>query len=259
MSTLLMRLDDLRSIDLAEVDATAALQTRVDRKYVVTPDQLERLLDHVAPDARVLDIDGRRRFGYRSVYFDTPGFDAYLGGARRRPDRFKVRTRSYLDAAGAEGACWVEVKLRNRRGQTAKHRHAHDAEHSAALTAPALAFVASFHPLRDLAHELDPVVTTRYRRSTLVMGAARATIDVGLECLAGDGTRADRVVTLGDRIIVETKSERSPSPVDRALWDLSIRPVTISKFAIGAATLFPELPANKWHRIIADHVRVVSG
>lgn len=259
MSAALMQLDDLPAIGLAEVNATAALLTRVDRKYVVTPDALDRLLDRVADDARILQIGDRRRFAYQSVYFDTPSFDAYLGAARRRPDRFKVRTRSYLDAATAEGSCWVEVKLRNRRGQTEKHRHAHAAGHAADLTPEALAFVASFARLHALAHELDPVITTRYRRSTLVMGAARATIDVDLECIAGDGRHRDRIVTLGDRIVVETKSERSPSPVDRALWDLSIRPTTISKFAVGAAVLFPELPSNKWHRTIADHAVLVTG
>lgn len=259
MSTAVMQLDDLRTIDLAELNATAALLTRVDRKYVLTPDQLAHLLDRVSGDVRVLQIDGRRAFGYRSVYFDTPAFDSYLGAARRRPDRFKVRTRRYLDASSADGSCWVEVKLRNRRGQTAKHRDVHDAEQSAQLTAGALAFVASFPRLHDLAHELDPVITTGYRRSTLVMGTARATIDIDLECTAGIGTRRDRIVTIGDRVVVETKSERAPSPVDRALWGLSIRPTRISKFAIGAAVLFPELPSNTWHRTISDHVVLQHG
>jgi hypothetical protein len=259
MSILLMHLDELRGIELAEVDATVALQTRIDRKYVIAPRQLELLLERIADEARILDIGGRRRFGYRSVYFDTPAFDSYLGAARRRPDRFKVRTRMYVGETGGVDASWIEVKLRTRRGQTAKHRQAHDPRHPASLTSPSLAFVAGFARLAPIAHELDPVVTTCYRRSTLVMGASRATIDVGLECLAGDGSQRDRIVTLGDRVIVETKSERAPSVVDRALWDLSIRPTVISKFAIGAATLFPELPCNKWHRTIADHVSITHG
>lgn len=91
------------------------------------------------------------------------------------------------------------------------------------------------------------------------MSAARATIDNDVACTAGDGSRRDLIVTLGDRIIVETKNERAPSPVERTLWDLSIRPVTISTFALGAATRFPELPANKWHRTIGDHVQTVTG
>lgn len=246
-----MQLGDLRPIGLDELSHQVALQTRVDRKYVLHPGQLERLIARVAGDARILDIDGRRTFDYRSIYFDTPAFDSYLGAARRRSDRFKVRIRCYLDST-TPSPCWVEVKLRNRRGQTVKHRHPHDPASLDELVPTSLSFVASFPRLRDLAHQLDPMITTGYRRSTLVVGSTRVTIDVDVAASAGDG----RAVTLGGDVIVETKSTRSPGVVDRALWDLGIRPSTISKFAIGAASLFPELPANKWTRTLRDHVHV---
>jgi hypothetical protein len=250
MSTALMHLDDLRPVDLARLNASAALQTRVDRKYVLRPAELGAVLDRVAGDAAVLEIDSRRHFGYRSVYFDTPSFDSYLGAARKRPNRFKVRTRTYVDS----GASWVEVKLRDRHGRTVKHRIEHAGADPRALSPACVAFVAGFPILGDLAHELDPVITTSYRRSTLTTGAARATIDTDVSATAGDG----RLVVLDDRVIVETKSDRSPCPIDRALWDLGIRPTTISKFSIGAASLFPELPSNKWARVLRDHVRVVG-
>ncbi len=103
--------------------------------------------------------------------------------------------------------------------------------------------------------ELDPVITTTYRRATLMTGPTRATIDTDVTATAGDG----RLVTMTDRVVVETKSDRAPSPIDRALWDLGIRPTTISKFAIGAAALFPELPSNKWARVLRDHVTLTGG
>lgn len=251
MSTALMQLDDLRSVDLAGLNGSAALQTRVDRKYILRPAQLDAVLGRVADVVAVLDIDGQRRFDYRSVYFDTPSFDSYLGAARKRPNRFKVRTRTYLDS----GSTWVEVKLRDRHGRTVKHRIAHDGPDPRTLTPDALAFVAGFPPLHCLAHDLDPVITTTYRRATLTTGPTRATIDTDVTATAGDG----RLVTMTDRVVVETKSDRAPSPIDRALWDLGIRPTKISKFAIGAAALFPELPSNKWARVLRDHVTVTGG
>lgn len=198
MSVALMQLGDLAPIGLTALNAEAALQTRLDRKYVIAADRLDEVLDRVAGLTRVLEIDGQRTFAYRSVYFDTPSFDSYLGAARRRPDRFKVRIRTYLDT----GDCWVEVKLRDRLGKTVKHRCEHDPAHPRELTPTAVAFVAGFAPLRDLAHELDPVITTEYRRSTLTSGATRATIDRDVVATAGDG----RVVTVPGRVIVETKS-----------------------------------------------------
>jgi hypothetical protein len=74
-------LADLPGIGLDELLLRAALQTRIDRKYVLDADRLPRLLAALDGIARVLDIDGRRWFGYLSTYFDTPGLDA--GGASR--------------------------------------------------------------------------------------------------------------------------------------------------------------------------------
>jgi hypothetical protein len=95
-----------------------------------------------------------------------------------------------------------------------------------------------------------PTLTTRYRRSTLVdlHAGARATVDRGLECSA----LPQRVVTL-DRLIVETKSGMSPSPIDRWLWRQGARPERISKYSTAIAVMHPELPANAWHRTISRH------
>ncbi|NKY40828.1 VTC domain-containing protein [Cellulomonas septica] len=109
-----MTVDTLRRlapVTLDELLTDAALQTRVDRKYVLPVTALDALLDGLDPATRVLEIDGRRASAYRSVYFDTPALTSYLGAARRRRGRFKVRTRTYVD----DGACWVEVKTRGPR------------------------------------------------------------------------------------------------------------------------------------------------
>lgn len=240
-------IDALPAVGLDELDAVAALQTRTDRKYIVTAAQLRSALDAVADRTRTLDIDGRRSFAYESVYFDTIRFDSYLGAARRRPNRFKVRTRTYLDS----GRCSVEVKLRDRHQRTVKHRLPHDADCRLELTPTAREFVDGYPMLRPLTDELRPVLTTRYRRSTvLVDDDARATIDFGTTCHERDGG----TVTLGDWLIVETKSAGAPSELDRALWAAHLRPQRISKFAVGLAALRPALPSNAWHRVLRRYV-----
>ena len=70
-------LDTLPGIGLDDLLRRAALQTRIDRKYVLDADRLPRLLAAVDGSAHILDIDGRRWFGYLSTYFDTPGLDAF--------------------------------------------------------------------------------------------------------------------------------------------------------------------------------------
>jgi len=94
--------------------------------------------------------------------------------------------------------------------------------------------------------ELEPALMTRYARTTLVVGAARVTIDTDVEAWTPDG----RVVVLVGMAIVETKSAGSPSDADRILWSLGHRPTRVSKFGTSLAALYPELPANKWARAL---------
>jgi hypothetical protein len=251
-------IDMLAPVTLDELNDTAALQTRRDRKYVLTQDELAELLATLPP-ARVLEIDGARSFAYDSTYFDTPDLDAYYLAATRRRRRFKVRTRTYVDS----GSCFVEVKTRAGRGTTVKERQPHDdADHLGV----ARAFVSA--RLADAgapsAPVLTPVLRSRYRRTTLLLDDARVTLDTGLvwELLAPDavGPHGDRhadpavprSAAIGDRVVVETKTAAGsgPSSVDRLLWRAGHRPDRISKYATGLAVLVPDLPDAPWRRLV---------
>ena len=119
--------------------STAGLLTRVDRKYLVPLTCAQNLVDGLAPHARVLAIDERRRFSYASTYFDTPGLEAFMLTARKRRRRFKVRTRTYLDS----GLCFLEVKTRGARGTTVKRRMGYHPDDASRLTGSGRAFVAA--------------------------------------------------------------------------------------------------------------------
>ena len=243
-------LDDVTSrlpgLGLNELEHDAALLDRVDRKYLVDADRLTAAVSAVA--ARVLDIDGARLFGYRSTYFDTPDLTSYHQAARRRPRRFKVRTRSYEST----GACWVEAKLRDRCGRTVKERVVHDPGHETTLTQSAHSFLTGFDDIAGHLTLLDPTLTTSYHRATLVCGQ-RVTFDVGLTYSMPGGPP---LATFGsDLVIAETKSAGCrPGPFDRALWRLGVRPTIVSKYCVGVAAAHPELPANKWHRVLDRHL-----
>ena len=83
---------------------------------------------------RVLEIDGRREFTYRTTYFDTPDLRVFRDHQQRRRRRYKARSREYVDS----GARMFEVKLKGARGRTVKHRMPYDRD---GLSAPALAFL----------------------------------------------------------------------------------------------------------------------
>lgn len=231
------------TIQLADLDATAPLLVRRDRKYLVPVSDAGSLVEHLGPSARILSIDRLRSFQYESVYFDTPGHTTYLAAARRRPRRFKVRTRVYLDS----GRCVLEVKTRDGRGRTVKERIEYPIGLRTVLNDEAREFVTACPLIGEAAGSLGPVLTTRYLRSTLLLPeGVRVTVDLDFEAQAPDG----RTVTLPGMAVVETKSKRVPSAADRWLWELGHRPVRVSKFCTSLAALETWLPANKWTRAL---------
>lgn len=243
-------LEAARPVDLAELSARASLQTRVDRKYLLGLPDASALITGLGEEAQVLEIDGARSFGYESVYFDTPDLACYRLAAHRRPARFKVRTRTYLDSDG----CWLEVKTRDRRGRTVKHRHEYGARDRETLTAEGAHFVEEVLTsvgIDAAADTLEPTLVTRYRRSSLYLARddSRVTVDTGLVCL-GVGERS---VQLSSRAVVESKTALHASSADRLLWSRGHRPLRISKYGTGMAALDPGLPSTTWRPVLRRH------
>lgn len=236
---------ELRPIGLTELTARASLLTRVDRKYLLPADELPLLLSTLANSVRVLEIDGRRQFAYRSDYFDSPELTCYLDAARRRRRRFKIRLREYLDT----GAKFIEVKTRGPRGSTVKHRAAYrglelDADDFVKTTLAR----TGCHP--DLT-TFDLSLRTSYRRTTLFLprSNSRVTIDTEVTWSLPGG----EVVQLPQTAVVESKSSRVPPELDRILWSLHHRPCSVSKYGTGLAALRPDLPSHRWRPVLRRH------
>lgn len=243
-------LDALEPIGLDELVASASLQTRVDRKYIVERSALDAIFGPLEEGARMLRIDGVHDFRYESVYFDTADLSSYLAAAHRRRRRFKVRTRTYVDSA----ECYLEVKSPGARASTVKERHEHPVDMPDALGGEGEEYAATLLDVDP--RDLMPVMSTSYRRSTLYVPSSesRATIDTDLSWQLRTGQLATgRRLDLPRLAIVETKSGSAASSVDRLLWRAGIRPASISKYGTGMAALVPDLPSNKWARVLREH------
>jgi VTC domain-containing protein len=244
---------DLPSVALDRLRDQAALQTRVDRKYVLSADELAVVLGRVQGPMGVLTIDGHRSFAYRSTYFDTPELDAFHLSGRGRRRRFKVRTRIYRQS----GETWLEVKTRGPRGTTVKDRCGYDLADAGRLTEAGREFVAAVLAERrvedvDVA-ALVPSLLTAYNRSTLLLGddeqTSRATIDDGLSWRRPGASHS---VCVPGSLILETKTGSRAAALDRALWGHGVRPSRISKYGAGLAALDDDLPDLKWHRVLTQ-------
>ncbi len=251
LATLGGPVEQLAPICLEELVARAALQTRVDRKYLLPVSHVDALLGEAAGDIRVLQIGELRTFAYESVYFDTPELLSYHLAAHRRRRRFKVRTRTYLDSA----ECWLEVKTRGPRGRTVKDRLPHDATRADDVGS-GVGYVEDVLGRAGVAcaAELDlrPTLVTRYLRTTLFLPSSCSRVTVDTQLTWEDGTRATAVPNLA---VVETKTGACASPMDRVLWAHGARPLRFSKYGTGLATLRPGLPSAPWRRTMGQHVR----
>lgn len=239
---------DLAPIGLDELVAEAALLTRVDRKYAMAPREAEMVINALPRDTRVLTMGGRRAFAYESYYFDTPDLLSYHMAALGRRRRFKLRTRAYVDSEDA----YLEFKTQGARSATVKERIEHAYEMRDELTHAGRQYARAGLSMLGIASTQevasDPILATRYHRTTLLTpgGGGRATIDTGLSWELAAGERMD----LPDLVIIETKSGQRTGVIDRLLWSHGIRPTSISKYGTGLAAMRPDLPSNKWTRVL---------
>jgi VTC domain len=231
----------LDPISLADLEERAALLRRVDRKYLVDRDAFAALAGRLGADHRVLEIDGRRAFGYESVYFDSPDLRCFRDHVEDRRPRYKARTRLYRDA----GLCRFEVKIKGEDDATDKRQVDHPPEATERLGAEAERLVQEALGEAGLTPpaELAPVLRTCFDRITLAAaeGAARLTCDLGLRLTRMDG---HGVRLRDDLVLVETKSEDGDSPADRALDERGAEEVSLSKYRVGVDLLVEADPTG---------------
>lgn len=218
-------------ISLQALNHKAAMLERLDNKYVVRAEVLDRAVPELARLFEVLEIDGQRAFNYDTCYFDDADRRSYHDHHQGRRQRVKVRVRRYVEA----GLCFVEVKLKDKRGATVKKRLPYELSKYGTLDNAALAHVEqTYRALYGRAFErtLEPVLQMSYRRITLVArdGGERMTIDTGIrfhgaadDCCPGD-----------DVFIVETKSANGRGLADEVLRGLHQHPTNgCSKYCVG--------------------------
>jgi hypothetical protein len=218
------------SLDLVELNRRAEMLSRLDNKYVLTALALHAALPLLAEHFDVLEINGVRDFSYDTCYFDDPLLGNYHDHQRGRRRRFKVRLRRYVES----DLCFVEVKLKDKRGITVKKRLPYQTAQFGHLNHQALAYIEQAYRQQyqqDYGLQLIPQLSNSYRRITLVSkhGAERMTIDHALR-FSSDL----RSLTLPEVFVVETKSHNANGLADRILRSSHQHPVdACSKYCVG--------------------------
>ena len=238
-------LNSFDRISLSALNQKAEMLSRIDNKYVVHRTSLQQVITQISDDFEILEINDCRAFTYNTRYFDDLERSAYYEHHQGLRKGFKVRVRRYSDAE----LCFLEVKVKGKRGMTVKHRQPYAPAQINALTAEGIKFAKATyfaHYGKPFEYDLKRALDLQYKRITLVAksGGERMTIDTDLQFSSGD-----KAVNIKPAIfIVETKSKLGRGIADASFRNVHERPTTrCSKYCIGMAALGQ---VSKWNRFI---------
>ena len=235
MENLKNLLNLFETVSLEEMD-NVKLLNRTDTKFVFDFDTLQLFLESCSKDYKILTIKSNNIANYKTLYFDTSDFEFYHHHHNQKGNRFKVRIRKYVDSS----LCFLEIKNKIK-GRTIKTRTLIN-DFEEVLSANSMEFIEtviqSNNPLQmKIWNSFDRITLTNEARKE------RLTIDLNLSFeLDNKKTNLRKVV------ICELKQERvnrlSPAYVN--LKKLNIRPSRISKYCIGAGTIYNNLKTNRF-------------
>ena len=218
-------LDTFKTISLEEMDS-AQLMNRIDTKYTIPINKLEKILNTLPEHYDILSINNERSFEYHTVYFDTEDHKLYHLHQNGKLNRYKFRIREYCNT----GSRFFEIKIKNNKGRTNKIRQR------------ILDFNIKEKELDFIKKELDfsetliPSLTIYFKRFTLVNRSKteRVTIDRGLY-YEHDG-QSEIFSKLAIIEIKESKNNKA-SKLKENLKKERYLPSKISKYCVGISSL----------------------
>ncbi len=226
---------DFAPISLKQMDSVALLN-RIDTKFLLTRSQLLEALAALQQEYQILTIEGRQLNQYRTLYFDTPDFALYRDHVNQRAERYKVRSREYVDSSLA----FLEVKHRTRKDRTIKDRVL-TAEQVVELSPGLGGWLSEVSPLD--ARDLEPKLWNTFTRITLAnqQCCERVTLDVDLSFAFGG-----RGIHLDGLAIAEVKVDAGlrASTFLAQMRAQRIHAVGFSKYAIGVSMLYGQVKKN---------------
>lgn len=213
------------------------LLNRIDTKFAFNASKLPGILEQLYSSYFILKIEQVRLQRYETLYFDTPDHHLYLNHHNKRMNRFKVRSRKYVDA----GLCYFEIKFKNNKGRTFKQRNRQKGPQQE-ITGKNEHLLTSGTKLTP--EMLRPAMWVNFSRITLVNHGMteRVTIDTGLTFKNDSGE-----CTFPGVVIAEVKQNRSGfSAIADILHKEHIRATKISKYCLGIISLNSHIKQNNF-------------
>lgn len=237
LAELAKELGNFDPISLAKTQK-AALMDRVEQKFLLSTQELLKILPLVRESYQILEIGGEVMMAYNSTYHDSQDFAFYRAHHDGRLRRQKVRFRRYLQT----DASFLEIKLRSPSGRTRKERIAVEetsttGEHSSHF----------LHEQLPNCAELEPKLEVFYQRATLVSRVAeeRLTLDFGLSL--GKPGEVSRT-TFNRAVVAELKHsvDAKTSIFETVAREHHLYSGSFSKYGVGCSLSYRDLKYNNF-------------
>lgn len=216
------------------------LQNRKDTKHVLALSKLPEVLQKIADNYLILEIDGCRTMQYKTLYYDTPDFELYTMHHNGKLNRYKFRSRTYVET----NSSFFEIKFKNNKGRTIKNREGRDSI-ELDLGEDSMDYIDRMVSKSPIDQNLEPKLWVYYKRITLTDKnlTERVTIDLDLG-FEGGGNEAH----MNDLVIIELKQDKysSNSLVSKVLREMKIGELGFSKYCIGIASVYDEVKKNRF-------------
>lgn len=225
-------LDDVESLKLFD---------RTEKKFIFNCEYLPEILNQLSEQYKILEINNSRFNLYENQYYDTKDLEMYLDHHNGKSNRLKVRFRNYSNTNTA----FFEIKRKNNRGRTLKSRIEITNSIPAFDQTVSKLLVSKTGYKPELLH---PSLEVDYKRITLVSknNPERVTIDLDLHYLLN---KEDYVYD--NLVIAEVKQPRAAHSVfNELMYNLHIKPVSLSKYCLGIATLNHSIKSNNFKKRI---------
>ncbi len=239
-------LNEMTPISLDEMSAVK-LMNRVDTKYVADDLTVAKLFSLIKDDYYVQEIDWKRVAEYDSIYYDTVDNHMYIIHQDKKLKRDKLRVRNYVDT----GTYFCEVKHKNNHGRTKKKRIevGHSVFENLKSDEKTREFVENQLPDYDFDGFIKKL-STSFERITIVNKGKteRITIDFNVRFHNFENGNDEGIAPL---VVMELKRDgRCESIFQKALFELRLKPLSISKYCIGRALTDKTLKQNRFKKKI---------
>jgi len=237
---------------LEQLNEKASMLERSENKYIFTLTDLYDSLERLNEEFEILDIKDKRAFTYETIYFDDEDHVSYKHHHQGKRQRFKVRTRRYVDS----DLYFFEVKLKDKWNSTVKKRYVCKSEDHWKITRDSSAFINNFYSKlykKDFYYNLKSSTKMSYKRVTLVAkaGMERLTIDYDLTFYSDDWSV--EYVVPKDFIIIETKSSNWNGIADKIFKEFKHRWTSCSKFCLSKIVLWKVDKINSFLPLLKKH------